>query len=70
MRPFLARALRATRVLARDERIPKPLRWIAAIGLLPIPGPIDELVLLLVAPIFAVFYRKQLSEAWNAAEPS
>jgi hypothetical protein len=55
------------KLLARDTRVPKPLRWIAAIGLLPIPGPIDEAVLLLVAPIFLVFYREPMRNAWEQA---
>jgi hypothetical protein len=46
------------------------LRWIAGIGLLPIPGPFDEAVLLLVAPIFLVFYRVPLRDAWVRAQPS
>ena len=56
---FVARMLRAMKLLARDSRVPKPLRWIAGIGLLPIPGPVDEAVLLLVAPVFVVFYAWQ-----------
>jgi hypothetical protein len=52
------------RLLARDGRIPKPLRWIAGIGLLPIPGPVDEVVLVLVAPVFFAFYREPMREAW------
>ena len=59
------RTIRAMKVVARDRRIPKPLRWIAAIGLLPIPGPIDEAVLILIAPIFAVFYREPMRDAWQ-----
>jgi hypothetical protein len=55
------------RLLARDARVPKPLRWIAAIGLLPIPGPVDEAVLLLVAPIFVIFYRDPMRDAWRQA---
>jgi hypothetical protein len=55
------------RHLARDARVPKPLRWIAGIGLLPIPGPVDEALLLLVAPIFIVFYREPMRDAWHAA---
>jgi hypothetical protein len=53
------------KLLARDPRVPKPLRWIAAIGLLPIPGPVDEAVLLIVAPVFIVFYRDPMREAWQ-----
>jgi hypothetical protein len=57
----------ATKLIARDARVPKPLRWIAAIGLLPIPGPVDEAVLLLIAPILAIFYRTPMRDAWEQA---
>jgi hypothetical protein len=53
------------KVLARDRRIPKPLRWIAGLALLPIPGPVDEVILLLLAPILFVFYREPMREAWR-----
>jgi hypothetical protein len=65
VRGFLARTLRAVRILARNERIPRPLRWIAGIGLLPIPGPVDEVLLITVAPVFAAFYREPMREAWS-----
>jgi hypothetical protein len=69
-RRFIARTLRATALLARDGRIPKPLRWLAAFALLPIPGPVDEAVLLLLAPILFVFHREKMREAWlSAGEP-
>jgi len=64
---FFFRTIGAVRLLARDERIPKPLRWVAGVGLLPIPGPLDEAVLVLIAPIFAIFYREPLREAWSRA---
>jgi hypothetical protein len=67
---FAARTLRALTLLARDSRVPKPLRWVAGIGLLPIPGPVDEAVLLLVAPIFAIFYRGPMRDAWARASPA
>ena len=63
----MRRLLRAVKLLARDGRIPKPLRGLAAFGLLPIPGPIDEAVLVLVGAILSVFYRRTLREAWAAA---
>ena len=55
------------KLVARDERIPRPLRWIAGLALLPIPGPVDEAILVLVAPVFLAFYRRPLREAWGRA---
>ena len=53
---------------ARDGRVPRPVRWAAVIGLLPIPGPLDEVVLLLVAAVFWLFWRDLLIEAWQQAD--
>ena len=39
----------------------------AALALLPIPGPFDEVLLLLLAPVLAIFYRTPMREAWRAA---
>ena len=36
--------IRAIRLLAREERIPRPLRALVVLGVLPIPGPFDEVV--------------------------
>jgi hypothetical protein len=55
------------RLLGRDTRIPRPLRWLAGLALLPIPGPFDEAVLLLVAAPLFVFYREPLADAWLRA---
>ena len=66
-RAFVARTIRATRRLVRDKRIPKPFRWVGGFALLPIPGPLDEAVLLLLTPALALFYREPLREAWRAA---
>lgn len=66
-RSFVGRTLRATRLLASDGRIPKPLRWLALLGLMPIPGPVDEAILLLLAPILFVFHRQSMRDAWLKA---
>jgi hypothetical protein len=70
MRALLAgtrRVLRSVKIMARDGRIPRPLRWLAVLGLLPVPGPFDEAVLLIVALLLFVFYRELLLEAWARA---
>ena len=64
----VGRSIRAARILARDPRIPKPLRWAAAVGLLPIPGPLDELVLALVGGMLWLFYRDRFAVAWQQAD--
>ena len=63
----LRRLVRAVRLVLGDGGIPRPLRWLGALGLAPIPGPFDELVLVLVAAILFVFYRGRLREAWRTA---
>jgi hypothetical protein len=64
---MVRRTVRAVKLLATDGRIPRPLRGAAAFGLLPLPGPLDEAVLLVVAGILWLFYRERLSEAWRRA---
>ena len=64
---FVRRVLRATKLPARDERIPRPLKLLALLGLLPVPGPFDEAVLLLVAALLVAFRRDVLRDAWRAA---
>lgn len=70
MRGFLLRTARAVRILARDGLIPRPLRWLAVFGLLPLPGPFDEAILVVVAAILLVFYRARLRSAWARAGAS
>jgi hypothetical protein len=67
-RTFSLRTIRAVKLLARDGRIPRPFRWVAGLALLPIPGPVDEGVLLLVGFALWAFYREPLAEAWQRAE--
>jgi hypothetical protein len=61
------RLARAVRLLARDGKLPRWLRGLAAIGLAPLPGPFDELVLLVVAAILWLGYRERLRAAWRDA---
>jgi hypothetical protein len=65
---FLKRTARAVRIVLGHGGVPRPIRWLAAFGLAPIPGPVDEAVLLLVAAILFVFYRRELQQAWRDAE--
>jgi hypothetical protein len=70
-RAFFGRTVRAVKIVMRHGGIPRPLRWLAALGLLPVPGPFDEAVLVVVAAILFVFYREALREAWRlAGEPA
>jgi hypothetical protein len=66
-RAFIARGIRAAKLVLRDGRIPRPIRWGGALGLLPVPGPFDEAVLLLVGGILWLFYRDRLTDAWKRA---
>jgi hypothetical protein len=66
-RTFIARTVRATGLLARDKRVPKPVRGLVALGLLPVPGPVDEVLLLVLAPFLFTFYREPMREAWRDA---
>jgi hypothetical protein len=61
---FAGRAVRAVKQLARSGRIPRPLKLLVLIGLLPVPGPFDEVVLLLAAAILFLFYRGEMTRAW------
>jgi hypothetical protein len=67
---FARRLIRAVTILARDGRLPRPLRALAAFGLLPIPGPLDEAVLLVVGLWLWAFQRELLSQAWGEAKRS
>ena len=65
---FVRHTARAVRIVVAHGEIPRPIRWLAAFGLLPIPGPVDEAVLLFVALILFLFYRRELRQAWKDAE--
>jgi hypothetical protein len=69
---LVTRTVRSVKLLATDGRIPRPLRALVVIGLLPVPGPFDEAVLLAAAVPLFVFYRPLLRDAWlrTAQSPS
>ena len=62
----MRRLIRTVRLLARDGRIPRPLRGLVAFGLLPLPGPLDELALLVAGALLWIFHRRALRDAWIA----
>ena len=64
MKP-VRRTVRAVRILARDGKLPRWLRGLAVLGVAPMPGPFDELVLLIVAAILWIGYRERLRAAWR-----
>jgi len=63
----MRRAIRAVAILARDGRIPRPLRGLVVFGLLPLPGPLDEAALVIVAALLFLFYRDRIRRAWRAS---
>jgi len=65
---MIMRLVRAVRIVIGDGRIPRPLRWGAALGMLPVPGPFDEAVLAVVGGLLWLFYRERLTEAWQRAD--
>src|SRR5271165_3842355 len=69
VRSLMRRTFRASKLVATDRRIPKPLRWLAALALLPVPGPFDEAVLLVLVPILLIFHCEPMREAWRATHP-
>ena len=60
--------LAAARLLARDRRVPKPLRALVLVGLLPIPGPFDEALLVVALVLLFAFARGPAREAWRRAK--
>ena len=65
---MIKRTLRAVRLLLRDGGIPRWLRGLAAFGVAPVPGPVDEIALLVVAAILWLGYRDRLRAAWRDAD--
>jgi hypothetical protein len=65
---LVMRTLRAVKLVATNGKIPRPLRWLLLAGALPVPGPFDEAVLLILAVPSCIFYRPELKDAWRRTE--
>jgi hypothetical protein len=61
---FSQRLLRAARYATTDDRIPKPLRVFAVLGLIPVPGASDVVLVIAAVPL-GLFYREPLADAWR-----
>lgn len=61
---FATHVLRAAKSLAKDRRLPRWLRVVLVVACLPIPGPVDNIVQVMVLGIVAARYRPVLVDAW------
>jgi hypothetical protein len=65
---LVSRLIRTVKLIATDGRIPRPLRLLVAIGLVPVPGPFDEAILLAAAVPLLIFYRPLMRDAWRQTD--
>lgn len=70
----MRRHLSVARRLATDPSLPRWLRVLLIFGILPIPGPVDDLALVVGLVILLVFYRAVIAtqyavERLTAIEP-
>ena len=61
----ILRLLRLLKSLAKDPRIPRPVRWLIVAGLAPVPGPFDEIVLALALLLLAVIRPGIVKTLWR-----
>jgi hypothetical protein len=47
-------------LLARDRRVPRPIRWLLVVALLPIPGPAEEIA----GGIAIAYIARRLPDVW------
>lgn len=67
----MRRHLRVARALATDPSIPRWLRVLLIFGALPIPGPVDNVALIVAMVILFTCYRDRIGHhyAIEATEP-
>jgi len=51
--------------LARDPRVPRPVRALIVVGLLPVPGPFDEIVLAGAVMVLLVIRPGLIRTLWR-----
>jgi len=60
----MMRHLRVARRLARDQALPRWLRALLIFGVLPIPGPVDNIALVVGLALLVTLYRPVLTAAY------
>lgn len=65
----MRRHLAVARRLARDPAIPRWVRGMLVFGLLPIPGPVDDVAVVVAAVVILTLYRHRIAHhyAYEAA---
>lgn len=63
---WLGRVIATGKRLARDETVPRWLRWLFVFGLMPVPLFLDEIALIAAVATMALLYRDRLRAAWEA----
>jgi len=63
----MRRLLRMSKALVSDKRVPRGVRPAIALSLLPWPGPLDEVLLVVALVVLAVMRPGILSELWREA---
>lgn len=61
------RLVRCGVLLAQSRRLPLPIRGLLAFGLLPVPGPLDEAVLVVAVVLLAAHpgWRREVGTCWR-----
>jgi hypothetical protein len=63
----ITRLLRLLKLLVRDARIPRPIRGLFLVGLLPLPGPFDEAILISALALLLFVRPNLIRTLWREA---